>query len=100
MLTRPDIVTATAILAKYCLNPSKGHVDAALRLTKYMKGDNIKFSSRATSTLTKFVQFPLPANTIIGLCDANWGPQDQSKPKYSTPQPELDLFKQAQSLGF
>jgi hypothetical protein len=30
--TRPDIATITSILAKYCRNPSQGHIDSALRV--------------------------------------------------------------------
>ena len=101
--TRPDISTATSLLAKYCKNPSKGHIDAALRLVRYLKGTRnlkIKFSSKGNNSLESFIQFPLPTSQLSGLCDANWGPQDQSKPPTDRPPPELEQFKTRSMSGF
>jgi hypothetical protein len=34
------------------------------------------------------------------MCDANWGPQDQSVPKHNSVLPELELFKTRSLSGF
>lgn len=101
--TRPDITTVTAMLAKYPKNPSKGHIDAALRVVKYLKGTKnmgIEFSSESNNYLQSFLQFPLPQHQLTGLCDANWEPQDQSKPSKDTPPPKLELFKSRSMSGY
>jgi hypothetical protein len=46
-----------------------------------------------------FINFPLPPG-LTGLCDANWGPQDQSKPNPKHPLPEIDIFKSRSISGF
>ena len=61
--TCPDIVTTTSPIAKYCHNPSKGHIDAALCIVKYIKGTKymkIKFSSQNNTNLQSFINFTLP----------------------------------------
>jgi deoxyuridine 5'-triphosphate nucleotidohydrolase len=100
--TRPDIATVTSILAKYCRNPSQGHIDSALRVIKYLKGTKtmkLCFSSKQNNTLESFIKFPLPPG-ITNLCDSNWGPQDQSKPNDKTPPIELDQFKTRSISGY
>jgi hypothetical protein len=100
--TRPDIATITNMLAKYCCNPSKGHIDAALRVVKYLKGTRnlaISFSTTQSEPMQAFINFPLPPG-LTGLCDANWGPQDQSKPNPKHPFPEIDIFKSRSISGF
>ena len=101
--TRPNIATVTSLLAKYCRKPSKGHIDAALRVVRYLKGTKnlkLKFSSRDNNTMESFVKFPLPNSELVGLCDANWGPQDQSRPQEDKTPPELELFKTRSMSGF
>jgi hypothetical protein len=100
--TRPDIATVTSILAKYCKNPSQGHIDSALRVVKYLKGTKtlkLCFSSKHNNTLESFTKFPLPPG-ITNLCDSNWGPQDQSKPNDKSIPAELDLFKTRSISGY
>jgi hypothetical protein len=100
--TRPDIATITSILAQYCRNPSQGHIDSATRVLKYLKGTKdlkIQFSSRISQTLQSFIKFPPPPG-LSNLCDANWGPQDQSKPMPGQVLPELDLFKTRSMSGY
>ena len=61
--TCPDIVTTNSPIAKYCHNPSKGHIDAALCIVKYIKGTKymkIKFSSQNNTNLQSFINFTLP----------------------------------------
>ena len=102
MSTRPDLSTVTNMLAKHVCNPSKGHIDAAKRVLRYLKGTlhkGIVFSTSANSKLEAFIKFPLPPQPIA-LTDANWGPQDQSVPKPSDPPIHLDLFKTRSISGF
>ena len=42
---------------------------------------------------------PLPPDTTISLCDANWGPQDQSLPNPNKTE-YVDLFKSCSISGF
>ncbi len=100
--TRPDIAPATNMLAKYMAKASKGHIEQAKRVIKYLKGTKHKgilYTSKDRAKLTSFVKFPLNPSKITALCDANWGPQDQSKPNPDKPQ-ELDLFKSRSMSGF
>ena len=93
--TRPYISVITSILAKHQCNPSPGHIDAAKHVIKYLKGTanfGIIFSSDTDLTLASFVHFPLNKSRLVGISDANWGPQDQSVPV--TPVPDsVELFK-------
>jgi hypothetical protein len=94
--TRPDISTITNLLAKYTAEPSRGHLTHAKRVIKYLKGTKSKgilFTTQPQTDIESFVNFPLPSNTITSLCDANWGPQDQSRPNQTKRLPELELFK-------
>ena len=45
------------------------------------------------------VKFPIPSTTVTALTDANWGPQDQSKPNPST-DVQLELFKTRLLSGY
>ena len=99
--TRPDIATITNILAKYTNKPSKGHIAAAKRVVKYLKGTRtygIAFHSKTSAKLVSFVKFPIDTTNLLALTDANWGPQDQSKPP-KTPK-QLELFKSRSLSGF
>ena len=82
-------------------NPNTHHIEAAKRVIKYLKGTRdrgISFTSRNTTTLNSFVKFPTPS-PLTSMCDANWGPQDASKPS-KQPQQQLDLFKTRSLSGF
>jgi hypothetical protein len=95
MSTCPDISTITNMPAKYSNNPSKGHINQAKRVIKYLKGtkeEGILFFSKNQTKLETFVKFPIPSTQIISMTDANWGPQDQSKPTEANME-ELELFK-------
>ncbi len=99
--TRPDIATITNLLSQYNHKAQKGHLDAAKRVLRYLKGTKtlgISFHSRRNASLSSFIKFPLSSNTVTPFTDANWGPQDQSKPKPSDP--PLDLFKSRSISGF
>ena len=100
--TRPDISTITNILAKYCSNPTQQHLDHAKYVIKYLKGTRtkgIEFSSANTGELQSHVKFPVDPSSVLSLSDANWGPQDQSKPKEGESR-SLDLFKSRSLSGF
>ena len=100
--TRPDIAPITNILAKYSSNPSEGHLAHAKHVLRYLKGSTtygISFSSRDNDNLQSFLKFPIPTDRITALTDANWGPQDQSKPHPSATV-ELELFKTRSLSGY
>ena len=82
--TRPDISTATNLLSRYNHCATTGHLDAAKRIIRYLKGTKhlgIACHSRRNARLQSFMQFPLDPSKVTPFTDANWGPQDQSKPK-------------------
>ena len=100
--TRPDIATITNLLAKHTANPSKGHLHHIKYVICYLKGTKAKgimFSTATNSTLESFVKFPLDPTKVTSLCDANWGPQDQSKPRENDKR-EIELFKTRSLSGF
>ena len=102
MSTRPDLSTVTNLLAKHVSSPSMGHVNAAKRVLRYIKGTltkGITFSTNGNSKLAAFIKFP-PPKQPIAITDANWGPQDQSRPKPNTPPQYLELFKTRSLSGF
>ena len=77
------ILIITNILAKYSSNPTQQHLDHAKYVIRYLKGTKtkrIEFSSVNTGELQSHVKFPVDPNSIVSLSDANWRPQDQSKP--------------------
>jgi hypothetical protein len=91
--TRPDIATITNLLAQYTVKATQSHINAAKRVIRYLKGTKslgISFNSKTQDKLESHVKFPIDQSTITSLCDANWGPQDQSKPqKHENRQVEL-----------
>ena len=94
--TRPDISTITNILSKYQNNASNKHIAAAKYVIKYLKGSKsrgISFDSRANSKMKSYLHFPIQSQKLSAMCDANWGPQDQTKPRPNQILPELPLFK-------
>ncbi len=101
--TRPDISTITNMLAQYANSKaSPGHIDQAKRIIKYLKATKtygIMFSSRNCDKLSSFVKFPITNDCVTALSDANWGPQDQSKPS-PTNKDELELFKSRSISGY
>ncbi len=99
--TRPDIATITNLISRYNHCATTGHLDACKRVIRYLKGTKthgIAFHSRRNTKLQSFIKFPLDPATVTPFTDANWGPQDQSKPK-PTDKP-LDLFKTRSLSGF
>ena len=100
--TRLDIAPITNILAEYSSCPTEGHVDHATRVIRYFKGTKTKgisFSSTDNDTLQSFVKFPISSDQLTALTDANWGPQDQSKPN-PTLETQLELFKTHSLSGY
>jgi len=92
--TRPDITTVCSLLALAHCCPSPGHLDAAKYVGKYLKATaslGLLYSSRSNSQLEAFLYFPAPNKDVSGsnlsllaFADANWGPQDASKPSLET----------------
>eukprot|EP00957_Ditylum_brightwellii_P052235 3961377-Ditylum_brightwellii.AAC.1 len=83
-------------------SPSTGHIKAAKRVARYIKGTKehgISFHSIPNNTdLAAYVKFPIE-NDILAMSDVNWGPQDASAPK-NNPLVTLELFKTRSILGF
>ena len=80
--TCPDITTITNILAKHTTKATPAHIDQVKQTIKYLKGTKtlgVSFSSNHQQKLESHVKFPI-YDPVTGLCNANWGPQDQSCP--------------------
>ena len=95
--TRPDLSTITAMLAQYQNNPSKGHVDAARYVIRYVKNTKtrgIVFDSHHRPIIKAYNQFPI--DPLHVLTDANWGAQDQS---HTTEGAQTPLFKSRSMSG-
>lgn len=98
--TRPDIATITNILSRFNHRATKDHLKAAYYVVRYLKGTKtlgISFDSRHNTSLHAFIKFPIN-NTLTPFCDANWGPQDESRPKPNDP--PLELFKSRSLSGY
>jgi hypothetical protein len=88
--TRPDITTVCSLLASCQCCPSPGHLEAAKYVGRYLKataGLGLLYTSRSNTQLEGFVYFPTPNRnpsgselSLLAFADANWGPQDASKP--------------------
>ena len=99
--TRPDIATITNLLSKYNHCATTGHLEACKRVIQYLKGTKskgIEFHSHSNKKLQAFVKFPIPKGQLTPFADANWGPQDQAKPKSNDP--SLELFKSRSLSGY
>jgi hypothetical protein len=99
--TRPDIATITNLLAQYTNKATTSHLAHVKRVIKYLKSTKtlgISFTSTNNTALESHVKFPVPPG-ITSLCDANWGPQDQSKPQPNESR-TVDLFKSRSLSGF
>jgi hypothetical protein len=91
MCTRPDLATAFTLLATHMHSPSQGHIDTVKYLRHYIYSTmdlGLHFTSSPNSSLESYIHFPLSTDDIgpstngqlTTFCDANWGPQDASKP--------------------
>ena len=97
--TRPDIAPSVSFLASYNQAPTVQHFDAARYVVRYLRstlGHGISFSSRCHTRLKTFLHIPHPhdiesysdarhpldheTHELSTYSDANWGPQDASKP--------------------
>ena len=98
--TRPDLAPIVSFIASYNHSPTKQHLESARYAVRYVRctlGYGISFSSSSTSRLKSFLHIPLPhdieaysdarspyqheTHELTAFSDANWGPQDASKPK-------------------
>jgi hypothetical protein len=99
--TRPDIATITNLLAQFTTTATPSHINHVKRIIKYLKSTKtlgITFHSNNNNNLESYVKFPVPTG-ITSLCDANWGPQDQSQPRPNETH-TVDIFKSFSLSGF
>ncbi|EJK66674.1 hypothetical protein THAOC_12382, partial [Thalassiosira oceanica] len=77
--TRPDLSTAVSFLAAYSHCPSKGHMEAALYVVKYLRSTashGIAFHSSAPATSEAYVHYPFPHDAET-YHDASTVPHDK-----------------------
>ena len=90
------------MLSSHQPHPSPAPLGAAKYVLRYLKGTKDKgivFSSRPNPHLEAFNTFKYKPNQLIGLSDANWGPQDSSPPN-SKSAPTVPLHTSRSQLGF
>jgi hypothetical protein len=100
--TQLDIATITNLLAKHTANLLSGHLTHVKYVIHYLKGTKskgIKFTMTVDPNLQSFVKFTIDSSQVVSLCDANWGPQDQSKLRQHKTR-EIELFKTRSLSGF
>ncbi|KAI5348361.1 hypothetical protein L3X38_001248 [Prunus dulcis] len=67
--TRPDIMFASSLLARFMHNPTKKHIGTAKRVLRYVQG-----------TLDYGVEFKKgKAATLIGYCDSDWAGSEDDR---------------------
>jgi hypothetical protein len=110
--TRPDISAATILLATYLHNPSKGHLESAKHVLRYL-GATIDWGIRYTQPPPSSDGDPFdPEDCIKGMVawptddtprvpildrldtysDSNWGPQDASRPKPGETRTDAEMY--------
>eukprot|EP00957_Ditylum_brightwellii_P157320 11973619-Ditylum_brightwellii.AAC.1 len=80
--TCPDLSSAVSFLSSFNHKPSVQHIAAAKHVGCYLKStlaQGIPFSSDDHNTITYFLNLPFKEDSILPLCDANWGSQSASK---------------------
>ena len=114
--TRPDVSTAVSFLASYNHCPSKGHMEAALYVVKYLRSTasyGIAFHSSAPTTSEAYVHYPFPHDAeayhdatppptdqmhlLTGYSDANFGSTLGNSVPDGT---QVEMFKYRSMSGF
>jgi hypothetical protein len=71
--TRPDIAVAVSIISQFSENPTKAHLQAAMRVLRYMKGSK-GFRLHLGQDVRSFCDFKEAAPiSLLAFSDANWG---------------------------
>jgi hypothetical protein len=95
MCTRPDLATIYSLLSSFMRCPSPGHLVTIKHAGKYILSTmnvGLQVTSKPNSTLESYIHFPLldddpilPPSipTLNSFFDANWGPQDASRPSHT-----------------
>jgi hypothetical protein len=82
--TRPDVSVALTLLAQHNSYATPAHLLGAKYVLRYLAGSadhGIAFTSQfASSYLSTTFGWPKDTPTLTTYTDANWGPQDASKP--------------------
>ena len=83
--TRPDIATVYKLLSQFNCKPSKGHMDAAKYVLRYLAHTSSHglWFKQGENRLAGCVSLPdgISGNEFLLFTDSNWGPQDASKPR-------------------
>ena len=99
--TRPDISVAVSLLAQHNAHATPAHLLGAKYVLRYLTGSTshgISFTSRsADSYLSTTFGWPKDDSALSTYTDANWGPQDASKPK---PADSITLNECRSLLGY
>jgi len=71
--TRPDIAAAVSIISQFSENPTKAHLQAAMRVLRYIKGSK-GFRLHLGQDVRSFCDFEEAAPiSLLAFSDANWG---------------------------
>ena len=85
LCTRPEITTVTRLLARKMRNPTTQHIESAKRVLQWLGGTRnhgIQFTQGEAFAkgIVAWVDRPVDVTSTTCYTDANWGPQDASKP--------------------
>ena len=105
--TRPDISPVVSLLSTYNSKPSKGHLDAARHVGRYLKSTPSHgiFFSNSHTPIEGYVH-STPSNeafqdlAMCGFADSNWGPQDASVPSDTTKQRPVTIEETKSLHGY
>ena len=98
----PTLPLSPLFFTKCSINPSVEHLNHCKHIHHYLKGKvdlGISFCADQNQTLYSYIHFPISDNSLTGLSDANWDPQDQSQPKQPSSKP-LPIFKSRSMSGY
>jgi hypothetical protein len=77
--TRPDITHSTNIVCRYMSQPNANHMQAAVKILRYMKG-TVKYGLKYKNDEDKYGN----EVEVTGYCDADWGGHKNEENKKST----------------
>jgi hypothetical protein len=84
--TRPEITATVSLLSRHLMDPSSTHMDSARYVLSWLKGTaehGLRFTQGGSCTegLVNWPDRPVDDPLSLVFTDANWGPQDASRPK-------------------
>ena len=87
--THPYLYIAMSLLSQYNTHPTPNLLEAGKYILQYlhsMASYGISFSTHPDTNLSSFIGFHLSHSNLASFTNANWGPQNASKPLIPAPE--------------